>query len=292
MPDGNRSKRPPTWVGWAVGVLGLALAAFSVGFGLSEQRRYFKEAHQAGSEYARYAADQAGQSCRVLADPEQSKCLTDAEREYEMKRRDNRRDYADLVAQQTSALWTSIMGVAAVTGMMLSVVGVWLVFATFRETRRTADEAWRGANEANLSRLSFIERERAHLNFNRASVSLGHPGRLSVILNFSNDGTGMAEIDAAAFEWWEGETWPDGGLDFAEGLQVKIAGDTNGHLIVGPSEPVRCPALLLGFVRYRTLTIEGCRAHFCLSIDASDTSHGEAPYVATKIELGGMPHDT
>ncbi|MGF7171522.1 hypothetical protein FHS91_003222 [Sphingobium xanthum] len=51
------------------------------------------------------------------------------------ERRANERDEQDLVAQKRSALWAYIMGAAAVIGMCLSVVGVYLVYTTFQATR-------------------------------------------------------------------------------------------------------------------------------------------------------------
>ena len=122
MSHGNRGKRAAPWVIWAAGVVGISTALFGIAFGLAEQSRYLQKADEAASEYARYAAYQAYKPCRVVARPEVSKCLSDAKPEYEMKRRDNQRDYDDLFAQQKSALWAGIMGVAAIIGMILSIV--------------------------------------------------------------------------------------------------------------------------------------------------------------------------
>lgn len=148
------------------------------------------------------------------------------------------------------------------------------------------------AQEAVRTNLSFIERERAHLKFINAEASSGHAGWIRVHLRFSNDGTGLAEVDAAAFDWCNGPAWPPPDLSLGEGLQVKVAGDTNGYVVVGPSSPVIFPALLAGYARYRTLTLDDCRTYFCISIDKADTSHGGPDYQATNIDLNGIPHDT
>lgn len=158
--------------------------------------------------------------------------------------------------------------------------------------RDAAKEGKRSADEAERSRESYIEGERAHLKFISAQASTGDPGRIQIYLRFSNDGTGLAEVDAAAFDWCDAPAWPAHALDLAEGLQVKIAGDTNNHVLVGSSLPVSTPALLVGFVRYRTLTRDDCRTHFAISIEPADTSHGGPDYQATSIDLSGMPHDT
>src|SRR5687768_9206983 len=130
----NGDERVPAWLVWIIGLTGIGMAISGVGFGLVEQRRYVEEANQAASEYARHTADKANESCSICTVREKHECLANAKHEYELKRSDKRREYDDLVAQQQSALWTGVMGVAAVAGMILSVAGIYLVYATFRET--------------------------------------------------------------------------------------------------------------------------------------------------------------
>lgn len=50
-------------------------------------------------------------------------------------KREGQRKEQDLAAQNITAWWTKIMGIAALIGMGLSAVGVWLVKTTFDETR-------------------------------------------------------------------------------------------------------------------------------------------------------------
>lgn len=50
--------------------------------------------------------------------------------------RENEREEQDLAAQKITAWWTKVMGIAALIGMALSAVGVWLIKTTFDETRR------------------------------------------------------------------------------------------------------------------------------------------------------------
>lgn len=126
-----------------VALVGLAAIGGGVGFGLLQQSRYVQEAEHRRTDYARHAADQIRQGCASIAPPQQAQCLVDAVDEYAIKARDNQREYDDLVAQRKSALWTSIMGVAALLGMFLSAVGVLLVWTTFRETKRTNQIAMR-----------------------------------------------------------------------------------------------------------------------------------------------------
>ena len=128
---------------WIVAVVGLVALFAGVGFGLFQQSRYEQEAEHRRTDYARHTADQIRQGCATIAPPQQAQCLANAKDEYALKARDNQREYDDLVAQRKSALWTSIMGVAALLGMLLSAVGVLLVWTTFQETKRTNQIAMR-----------------------------------------------------------------------------------------------------------------------------------------------------
>lgn len=120
-----------------VALAGLITIGGSVGYGLLQQTRYEQEAEHRRADYARNTADQIRQSCAPITPPQQAKCLANGGKEYALKTRDNQREYDDLVAQKTSALWTGIMGIAALLGMLLSAVGVLLVWTTFQETKRT-----------------------------------------------------------------------------------------------------------------------------------------------------------
>lgn len=50
--------------------------------------------------------------------------------------REGQRKEQDLAAQNITAWWTKVMGIAALIGMALSAVGVWLVKTTFDETQK------------------------------------------------------------------------------------------------------------------------------------------------------------
>ncbi|MGL4640695.1 MAG: hypothetical protein ACRCVX_13310 [Shewanella sp.] len=54
---------------------------------------------------------------------------------------ENARNAEDLGAQKLSAWWAQVMAVAALIGMALSAVGVWLVKTTFDETRKANEHS-------------------------------------------------------------------------------------------------------------------------------------------------------
>ena len=118
-------------------VVALAIAWGFIQVGLSRDANYQRQADYHGREYATYTQEQIRQDCFPLADKDKGNCVSEKRHEY----REDRRNERELVAQMKSANWAFIMGAAAVAGMMLSIVGVALVWTTFREARRSADAA-------------------------------------------------------------------------------------------------------------------------------------------------------
>src|SRR5688572_3570219 len=131
MPTGER--RQWRWIlrETAIAVAAVFLFAPLI-LGIAEQAGYDDAARQQAAEYARYADQEVGEACRGVPNIDLTHCFSDARIKSELKKRDYEHEQADLVAQRTAALWTSIMGFAAVVGVGLSVVGVYLVWTTFR----------------------------------------------------------------------------------------------------------------------------------------------------------------
>lgn len=136
MSDSDRSERRSTWVSRVVACSLVILALAGASYGLTQQFQYEQAADNNAEKYASHARAEAHKACVILPVGQQPQCFANAEREQNNQAREKRREYDDLVAQQTSALWTNIMGLAAITGMILSVIGVWLVYATFQATRQ------------------------------------------------------------------------------------------------------------------------------------------------------------
>lgn len=107
------------------------------GYGFVQQSTYEEMAGARNADYSARAAENVSQSCFAMSASEKIKCTKREASEYYLKIRDNQREQDNLAAQQTSALWTNLMGLAALIGMALSAVGVALVWTTFMETKRT-----------------------------------------------------------------------------------------------------------------------------------------------------------
>lgn len=136
MSDSGGIKRDTSnLVKWALAALSAIIVISVIGYGLIQQSAYSQSAANRSADYSENAAAQINQACAGVAKLEKPICIEKAATEYRLQARDKQREYDDLAAQQTSALWTSIMGIAALIGMGLSAVGVFLVYTTFRETR-------------------------------------------------------------------------------------------------------------------------------------------------------------
>lgn len=140
---GGKKKEIPRWarVGLALGVA-ILLAAFA-GFMIWRpadklDRFYEHQAEQTAQAYQDTARVHAEYACGRLTKPEIRECV---HKEYHAARERERQEY-DLQAQLVSSVWTRAMGQAAVVGMVVGIIGVGLIWATFRETRRAANSAY------------------------------------------------------------------------------------------------------------------------------------------------------
>ena len=146
----DRIKRPSVRLVGLCAALSIALLGLvgGIAYGLVQQAAYQHEAQVRTSDYAKHARERITHACVGIAPVKQSSCKAQAEAEYQLQFSDEQRNELDLVAQRRSALWTSIMGPAALIGMGLSAVGAWLVWTTFRETKssnviaRAESRAW------------------------------------------------------------------------------------------------------------------------------------------------------
>jgi hypothetical protein len=114
------------------GAIALLVAAGLIGWGALQQSHYERQAEDQTAENARHADYDVRYRCVPLPALAERNCTIDTRREQ----REYARHEQDLYAQKTSAFWTFLMGSAALVGMILSSVGVFLVFFTFGETRR------------------------------------------------------------------------------------------------------------------------------------------------------------
>lgn len=293
MSDGDWGERRSSWLVRAVfaALVVLILLAASGGiYGYTKQISYEQAAHNNAQEYARYTSAKAGQACALLPSSQQPKCFADAEGEQDNQAREKRREYDDLVAQQTSALWTNIMGLAAVTGMILSVIGVWLIYATFRETKRTANEAKRSAD-------AFIAAERGWLKCTFQSYRKRNESGVLVV-QLRGDAIGKAQIEIREIRWGilNSVTFPRHfDWSFSKPEVRTFSPDAerrSGWPFFALEVPVQ-PAILGGWVAYTTQFPGEMRTYFLLQLDEFPSHNGgEMVFSARPIERQGWPQNT
>ena len=135
MSTSNWLRKSSLSVALLIAVLGAFGALF--GYGLWTQTKsqlasdHRRHDYTVGTHYPKYDA------CVDLIGKDKTNCIAKAQNEN----RENERQERDLVAQETTATWTLVMSGAAILGVMLSVLGVLLVWVTFRETRKTNEIA-------------------------------------------------------------------------------------------------------------------------------------------------------
>lgn len=142
---GNSSDQPKTRLIWAI-IPATLVCTIIIGLGFLKAAEYEWQADKQIADYAEYTKSKKANGCVHAARADKIVCLnaaSDAYREYRYNQR-------DLVAQKTSALWAFIMGAAAVIGMALSAVGVWLVRETFIATVGTNKITQKQLDDARL----------------------------------------------------------------------------------------------------------------------------------------------
>lgn len=281
--ENQRDGRPSPIFSWVIGFFGCCLAALAISYGLTEQRRHLDESYKATAEYAGYAAEQAYKPCKVVPRTQLVQCLSDAKAEYYKNANDKRREYADLLAQQKSALWTSIMGVAGVTGMIISIVGVWLVYATFRETRRTADEAANNVEafkQAERARIAIVRQDYVHEDIT--------PQWLAnlVVKNF---GRSPAYIRSIQWAVMDSNVWHNNFHDIASAQR-------NLDVVVDPGrDPTSIATINLvkghgyatGIIEYDTQFEQRCKTYFLWRM--GNTIDGDYGAQICYLDEAGMP---
>lgn len=118
---------------------------------------------------------------------------------YAAEERQRNRD--DLVAQQVTATWTKRMGVAAIGALFLSILGVGLIYTTFKETQRAAN----AAHDANrpwvdlilLPEAPSINDARVSIEFTVRLQNIGKSPALDVVLEMTSD-TPQGQLEGIA----------------------------------------------------------------------------------------------
>lgn len=195
MPDSDRNNKPKTGLKQSAIVAAIFVALFTA-WGIWYQLDYHQQAADKSAQYERWAKHEIKAGCPSLGE------ITKAQCNYQAKHtaHENKRDEYDLYAQRTSALWAGIMAVAALVGIGLSGVGIYLVKTTWDATKESNDisrsAATDAANDASLSRLALIQAERAIITMLAAGqyeLPVVSPSKIQILFTVRNDGRSNAE---------------------------------------------------------------------------------------------------
>ena len=266
---------------FAVGLAGLLAVAAATTLYLSasqQQSEYSRSANHYAHQYADERAIEA-KECIALAPPKRDECQDQAR---EAARSGQRSEY-DLEAQRVTATWTQHMGIAAMIGMAVSIVGVGLVWTTFRETRNSADAA-----RANLE--AFLKGQRAHIEIEPRFVG-DAAGKWYAHFKPINHGLSVAEI--VKVEWLEcDDALYPAALHNDADLQVIVPERGESTFTIGISDVEPNDLFFIaGRVTYQTLTLTGLHSHFCFKIDSAP-SYGNQVVSMQNALCMNLPKDT
>jgi hypothetical protein len=252
-----------------------------VGWGLSKSAEYQRQADYHAAKYAEYTSDKIGKSCPSPVVRDQYQCVAQARHEQ----RDYERNEQDLVAQKQSALWAYIMAAAAVMGVGLSVIGIFLVYITFDETRKgnaiAKADADRAEREATAARKALINAERAIIKISSANASplpLDTGDGLMASLRLVNQG----RSNATNFQIFYTVTDKSVFTGSLKGVQ-----NFNGICIPGGEINLRqfklrkqkkYPCWIIGYLSYSTMHEANFRTYFCRRIEGiphQDPTYGD-----------------
>lgn len=125
-------KRRTTILAFVVAVIIIASGA-AISWGVAESSSFARSAAERQSSIHSAQKAEVASSCQLVGTKPDPSCALPIVRQA----RESARAEAELAAQQQSAAWTQLMAIVAVVGAALSFLGVFLVWTTFDETRRS-----------------------------------------------------------------------------------------------------------------------------------------------------------
>lgn len=201
---------------------------------------------------------------------------------------------ADLAAQQEMAGWTQVMGLTGVAALILSAVGVFLVYRTLRESQKAAESA-------RATVKSFKDAERGSIDI---EIRNGQRSKTSNLVHYSvevtNTGRSPVKITGIAAKALSEPEWA-GHIQITNFLEMKIPADHEAKVIArafdGPQN-LRQP-YMGGYVRYRDRFGDEHRSHFCVEVNEVPNDPDAQPWeranefrVSTVLMERRWPQDT
>jgi len=201
---------------WTLGGLGVCAASlwFLIVDLSSADSAYNHAASNASVKYERDAEAYIKERCFSPSGLREVDCVSKADEAA----REGQRKEQELAAQNITAWWTKVMGIAALIGMALSAIGVWLVKTTFDETKKSNDIA-EAAHR--MERRPYIYMDKA--DYQRKSQEI-----CTFIVNLKNYGASPAHNLSFKIEVMFG--------DREAGPSREDSGDASAPCVVAPGQ--------------------------------------------------------
>jgi hypothetical protein len=184
--------------------------------------------------------------------------------------REGQRKEQDLAAQNITAWWTKVMGIAALIGMALSAIGVWLVKTTFDETRKAND----------LAKLH--QRARVQVNLEVGDLKQGF---LILALRGENIGGSVALDASVQFSMSECPMNPFTPLPDASFEHTVRPGDKAAFSVMTAPVQFPQPFYVGGRASYRDIFGDTHETWFCFLIEAANPNLPLSAYIKGQSPL-------
>lgn len=280
MSGSDRSKH--TKAGLITGFICAALmVAVFIGWGLLESTKYQREADYQASEHAKYTSDKVAQTCVGIAPAKRFECVGNAI----AAQRDTERNEQDLVAQRQSALWAYIMGAAAVIGMGLSAIGVFLVWTTFRETRRTVEISEK-------TYQAFISLERPKLVVHMGEVLVDSVGNFVFDISVTNIGKTACVVTRNLSRWRKTADFNEVSGYLGNPIHVLVEAEKTVEIarVLERRDTIVGTSFFGGLITYQSPLAERHRTFFCYQLIPTD-SHNDCDIKRRSIKGADWPKD-
>ena len=130
--DNQIVRRKAPWRLIVSGAVGLGLFGALAGYGLETSAAYDRHTARNIREHTATSTDKIARECTILPPASRMNCVVDVRRASQ----NFTSAELEVLAQRQSALWSFIMAIAAMLGLLLSTLGVFFVWTTFAETKR------------------------------------------------------------------------------------------------------------------------------------------------------------
>lgn len=227
MPETNKVGQPlplsKRWIFGAIGAASIALLITAI-----QQWIHYDDAANRAAHYTRQAEQQMATDC--ITPGTRAKCA----REIIEASRAKQRDEYDLYSQQSMALWTTVMGCMAVLGVMLSWIGVILIWRTWDATRDAAENSRKTLR-------SYIARERAIIVPSNDVTILDFESTLEsgMLVKLKNAGLSFANIYQIEWQNVNKQIWPE-----------KLLHSSFTNLVVLPDDTDWTPRMHCDFTQF------------------------------------------